>query len=68
MVALYGHPSDGALGALGEQDPAASVARVRELAAQYQELSAEPVVPAFEIIATVASGAPRPGRRLLQRV
>lgn len=58
MVALYGHPSDGALGALGEQDPAASVARVRELAAQYQELSAEPVVPAFEIIATVASGAP----------
>lgn len=58
FVALYGHPSGPALGALGEQDTAASIGRVRDLAAQYQEHSAEPVLPAFEIIATVASADP----------
>lgn len=58
VVALYGHPSGPALGAMGEQPPAESVARVQQLAAQYQQFSAEPVVPAFEIIATVASGSP----------
>ncbi len=60
MVALYGHPSGPALGAMGEQDPQAAVARVQELAAQYQELTQVPVIPAFEIIATVASGSPGP--------
>ncbi|WP_226437898.1 sugar phosphate isomerase/epimerase [Rhodococcus yananensis] len=58
FVALYGHPSGPALGAFGEQDTAASIARVRDLAAQYQQFSAEPVLPAFEIIATVASADP----------
>lgn len=60
MVALYGHPSGPALGALGEQDPAAAVARVQELAAQYKAVDGENVIPAFEIIATVASGGPGP--------
>jgi hypothetical protein len=57
MVALYGHPSGPALGALGEQDAKASVQRVKKLAKQYQPHSKEPVVPAFEIIATVASAS-----------
>lgn len=61
MIALYGHPQGGALGALGEQDPEASVARAKELARQYEPLSAEPVLPAFEIIASVASSDPGPG-------
>ncbi len=57
MVALYGHPGDGGgLGVLGEQPLDASIARARDLAASYQAFVGEPVVPAFEIIASVASG------------
>ena len=55
-VALYGHPLTGGLGVLGEQGPKGSVARVRQVAAQYEGLSEEAIVPAFEIIATVAAG------------
>jgi hypothetical protein len=55
LVALYGHPSTSSLGVLGEQGPEESVARARRLAAAYQPFSDEPVVPAFEIIATVAA-------------
>lgn len=55
FVALYGHPSGPALGAFGEQDTAAAIVRARDLAARYQTFSAEPVLPAFEIIASVAS-------------
>ncbi|MGY1637591.1 hypothetical protein ACI78V_13185 [Geodermatophilus sp. SYSU D00742] len=56
LVALYGHPGSGALGVLGEQDAAASVERARAHAAPYEALVPEAaVVPAFEIIATVAS-------------
>ena len=55
-VALYGHPRTGGLGVLGEQGPKGSVARARNVAAQYEALSGETIVPAFEIIATVASG------------
>ncbi len=55
-VALYGHPLTGALGVLGEQGPEASVARARRVAAQYEGLSGQTIVPAFEIIATVAAG------------
>ncbi|EFQ84514.1 hypothetical protein HMPREF0063_10366 [Aeromicrobium marinum DSM 15272] len=58
LVALYGHPQTAALGLLGEQDPAASVERVRALAAEYAALDAAPVVPTFEIIATIASAGP----------
>jgi hypothetical protein len=56
MVALYGTPGTPALGSLGEQDVDGSVARVKDLAAQYQQHSDVPVVPAFEIITTVAAG------------
>lgn len=58
MIALYGHPSGPALGMMGEQPPAEAVARVEEYVAQYQEFSDEPVIPAFEVIATVASEFP----------
>jgi hypothetical protein len=58
LVALYGHPGTGALGVLGEQDLSAAVARARDHAAPYEPLVDDPVVPAFEIIATVASSAP----------
>jgi hypothetical protein len=58
LVALYGHPDVPALGALGQQTLTASVARARKIAASYRALSAAPVVPAFEIIATVATAAP----------
>ncbi len=61
LVALYGHPGVPALGALGQQGISASVARIKKLAASYQALSKAPVLPAFEIIATVATSAPGPG-------
>jgi hypothetical protein len=60
IVVLYGHPGAPALGVLGEQGLAASVARADALAAQYRELVDEPVVPGFEIITTVADTAPGP--------
>ncbi|MCK7678262.1 MBL fold metallo-hydrolase [Corynebacterium sp. CCM 9186] len=60
MIAYYGHPSGGALGIMGERTPGESVAHLSELVAQYAPLSGEPVIPAFEIIATVASGSPGP--------
>lgn len=61
MIALYGHPSGPALGAMGEQDPTASVERVTGLVTEYNQLNddpANPFVPAFEVIATVASSSP----------
>jgi hypothetical protein len=57
FVALYGHPGTAALGVLGAQDLDASIARARQLAQSYAPLSTVPVVPTFEIIATVAQGA-----------
>jgi hypothetical protein len=57
MVALYGHPAGPALGALGEQGIKESVQRAKKLAKRYQPHSKEPVVPAFEIIATIASSS-----------
>jgi hypothetical protein len=60
LVALYGHPGTPGLGVLGQQDLTGSVARAEQLAAAYQPLSSVPVVPAFEIIATVAEASPGP--------
>lgn len=58
LVALYGTPSFPALGALGEQNLEKTLTRVKRLARAYQPHSQETVVPAFEIIATVASSGP----------
>ena len=60
LVALYGDPGAPALGALGQQDLAASLVRARHMAALYRPLSSVPVVPAFEIIATVAQASAGP--------
>ena len=58
LVALYGHPGTAALGVLGEQNLAASIERARAHAAPFEALVEDPVIPAFEIIATVASSEP----------
>jgi hypothetical protein len=58
LVALYGHPGAPSLGVLGEQDLPASIERARRVAAQYRPLSGVPVIPTFEIIATVAQASP----------
>jgi len=55
FVALYGHPGAPVLGVLGEQGIEASIARAQALAAEYQTAFGEPVIPTFEIIATIAS-------------
>lgn len=57
MIALYGYPGSSALGVLGEQGLKASIARAKRTAQAYQKLSKTPVIPAFEIIATVATSA-----------
>lgn len=60
FVALYGHPGAPVLGVLGEQGPDAAVARAQQMAAGYHGLVGETIVPAFEIITTVASASPGP--------
>ncbi len=58
LLALYGYPGSPVLGALGEQSLAASIQRIRAIAARYRPFSRVPVIPAFEIIATVAQASP----------
>jgi hypothetical protein len=58
FVALYGTPGMPALGALGTQPLPQAIARVKELATQYQPLATEHIYPTLEIIATVASATP----------
>lgn len=58
FVALYGTPGNPALGALGEQPLDASIARVKQLAAEYRPLIPAHVLPTLEIIATIASATP----------
>lgn len=57
-VALYGTPGTPALGVLGEQDFPATVARADQHAAPYRALTTDTVVPAVELIATIASSGP----------
>jgi hypothetical protein len=54
LVALYGRPDSSVLGALGEQGVDATFERVREVSQGYDADGRE-VVPALEIIVTVAS-------------
>jgi hypothetical protein len=60
LVALYGHPGTPGLGALGQQDLQASIVRAGRVAAAYRPLTSARVIPAFEIIATVAEASPGP--------
>ncbi|WP_083584189.1 cell wall-binding repeat 2 family protein [Corynebacterium sp. NML130628] len=58
MVALYGHPSGPALGVMGEQPPVEAAQLAKEYVQKYQPLDGQSVIPAFEIIVTVASQSP----------
>ena len=58
MIAAYGSPGVPSMGILGEQDLDATVERVQALAAEYDEHSGVPALPALEIITTIASGQP----------
>lgn len=57
LVALYGHPGTSALGVLGEQPVGAAVERAASTAAPYDDLGDAPVIPTFEVIATIASAS-----------
>jgi hypothetical protein len=59
IVALYGTPGVAALGALGQQDLDATIARVRAAAEPYASDGLR-VVPGFDVIATVASRSAEP--------
>ncbi|MEX2654479.1 MAG: hypothetical protein WD532_05545 [Acidimicrobiia bacterium] len=54
LVAFYGNPTTSALGVLGEQDPAATLERLRPIVEDYSADGLQGI-PTFEIIATVAS-------------
>jgi hypothetical protein len=60
VVALYGHPGAPSLGVLGQQSLQASITRAEHVAAAYTRLTSRRVVPALEIIATVAQASPGP--------
>lgn len=59
-VALYGSPITPSLGLLGEQGTAETIARAQKTAAPYAALTEDKVLPALEIIVTVASSEPGP--------
>jgi hypothetical protein len=57
VVGFYGAPQDEQLGALGIGTPDEAAARLRKVARGY-ERKTRPVLPAFELIATIAADAP----------
>lgn len=59
IVALYGTPGVPALGALGQQDLDATIARAREAAEPYAGDGLR-AVPGFDVIATIASRSAEP--------
>lgn len=59
ILTYYGHPYDPNMGILGEYPKEELLARLRAEAANYEAVDpTRPVIPAFEIIATVAQRAP----------
>jgi hypothetical protein len=66
VVAYYGAPQDRELGALGIGTPDAAARRLQRQAKPYVRRG-HPVLPAFELIATVASRAPGAGGRYSSR-
>ncbi len=57
-IALYGHPETEALGVLGEQGPQESAELAQTYANPYEALTDDEVIPAMEIITTVATAGP----------
>jgi hypothetical protein len=62
IVAYYGAPQDAQLGALGIGTPAQAVKRLVQQAKSYGRRT-RPVLPALELLAVVAAGAPGEGGR-----
>lgn len=59
VLTYYGHPHDENMGILGEKSKEEVLALLREEAATYEAVDpSRPVVPAFEVIATVAQRTP----------
>jgi hypothetical protein len=67
MVALYGNDRASVLGALGEQDPDAAAARLEQVTAPWRRPGDRPVLPAFELIATIATASPGPSGQYRSR-
>ncbi|HJZ61225.1 MAG TPA: hypothetical protein VKD47_03610 [Miltoncostaeaceae bacterium] len=59
VVAFYGAPQDAALGTLGIGTPTEAAARLAEQASDYDSLR-RPVLPAFELLASIATFSPGP--------
>lgn len=57
VVAFYGAPQDKQLGALGIGTPTAAGRRLERVARRYAKKT-RPVLPAFELISTIATAAP----------
>ena len=57
VVAFYGNPQDDALGVLGIGPPATMARKLKRVAASYRT-DRRPVLPAMELLATVATSAP----------
>jgi hypothetical protein len=67
VVAFYGNPRDDELGALGIGTPAQAARRLVRQARPYN-LKARPVLPAMELISTVATAAPGPSGEYRDRM
>lgn len=67
VVAFYGNPRDDELGALGIGTPAQAARRLVKQAKPYN-LKARPVLPAMELISTVATAAPGPSGEYRDRM
>lgn len=57
VVMFYGTAGTGALGVLGETSPQRAAERLEKAAAPFEKPAGTPVLPAFELITTVASSA-----------
>ena len=67
VVAFYGAPQDQQLGALGIGSPDAAARRLRRQARPYARRR-RPVLPAFELIAAIATAAPGEGGNYSDRL
>ncbi len=63
VVMAYGTARTGALGLLGEVPPDEAARRLEAGAVQWRKASGRPVLPAFELITTVAQRTPGPDGR-----
>jgi hypothetical protein len=67
VVAFYGAPQDPQLGELGIGTPAHAARKLEKQALPYRR-GGRPIMPAFELISTVASGSPGPAGHYSDRL